>query len=458
MIKKIVGSALASLLALAGSAAAEDWPTRPVTMIVPFAAGGPQDTISRLIAQRASEILGQQIVIENVGGAGGTTGSLRARNATPDGYTFVIGSVGTHAQSQTLYKRPPYNAAEDFTPVAFLGETPIALTVRKDLPVNNLQGVRGLRQAERGEDAVRLGGRRLGHASGLRGDQHRARHQHHARAVSRHRSGDAGSARRPHRFPVRDHQHGQPHIDAGAIKALAIMTKARSRCCQPADCAGAGRAGPRSLYLERRLPAQRRAARVVKKLNAVLNQTLDTPSVREKLEGMGVTLPTAEQRTPNSWRSSCGMKSRSGKARSRRARAGGVTSGGSARERAGAAGMDQRQNVNYGPMPRGMGPFSSVVSSRAKVFAAFGVAPRSPGLPAPQSLQFLNIDTLLTILYESERSFSFTALQRKISPCAVPTSSFSPTAGPKFLPLPSAVSCVRGSTARPCRTSAPKPG
>src|SRR5262245_8838817 len=138
MIRTIVGGVLASL-ALAGTAPAQEWPTRPVTMIVPFAAGGPQDTISRVIGQRLGEILKQQIVIENVGGAGGTTGSLRVKNAAPDGYTFQIASVGTHAQSQTLYKKPPYNAAEDFTAVAFLGETPIALTVRKDLPVSNLK-------------------------------------------------------------------------------------------------------------------------------------------------------------------------------------------------------------------------------------------------------------------------------------------------------------------------------
>ena len=95
--------------------------------------------IGRVVAQRMGEILGQQVVVENIGGAGGTTGSMRVKNAAPDGYTFVWASVGTHAQSQTLYKRPAYNAVEDFTAVAFVGETPIALTVRKDLPVSNLQ-------------------------------------------------------------------------------------------------------------------------------------------------------------------------------------------------------------------------------------------------------------------------------------------------------------------------------
>ena len=109
-------------------ARAQAYPSRPITMIVPFAAGGPQDTIGRIIAQRMSELLGQQVVVENVGGAGGMTGSKRVADAKPDGYTMVLGSVGTHAQNQTLYKHPLYNVLTDFTPVAYLAITPIAIT------------------------------------------------------------------------------------------------------------------------------------------------------------------------------------------------------------------------------------------------------------------------------------------------------------------------------------------
>src|SRR5436853_7914679 len=106
MIRSLVGAALVGLVALPGAAAAQDYPTRPVTMVIPFAAGGPQDTIGRVVAQRMSEILGQQVVVENVGGAGGMTGSKRVADAPPDGYTFVLGSVGTHAQNQTLHNKP----------------------------------------------------------------------------------------------------------------------------------------------------------------------------------------------------------------------------------------------------------------------------------------------------------------------------------------------------------------
>src|SRR6476646_3358897 len=138
-MKKMLFVAAAAAMAVMGPASAQDFPSRPITMVIPFAAGGPQDTIGRIFAQRMSELLGQQVVVENVGGAGGMTGSKRVADAKPDGYTMVLGTVGTHAQGQTLYKRPLYNALSDFTPVILIAEVPIALLVRKDLPVNNLK-------------------------------------------------------------------------------------------------------------------------------------------------------------------------------------------------------------------------------------------------------------------------------------------------------------------------------
>ncbi|MGC2714189.1 MAG: tripartite tricarboxylate transporter substrate-binding protein, partial [Pseudolabrys sp.] len=101
-MKKALFAAALAALAFAGPAAAQNFPTRPITMVIPFAAGGPQDTIGRIVAQRMGELLGQTVVIENVGGAGGMTGSKRVAEAKPDGYTMVLGSVGTHAQNQTL--------------------------------------------------------------------------------------------------------------------------------------------------------------------------------------------------------------------------------------------------------------------------------------------------------------------------------------------------------------------
>ena len=98
------------------------WPTRPVTMVVPFAAGGPMDVVGRIMAQGLSEQLGQQVIIENVGGGGGMTGATRVAKAPPDGYQFVLGNVGTHAVSQSLSKNPPYDVATDFAPVVLFAD------------------------------------------------------------------------------------------------------------------------------------------------------------------------------------------------------------------------------------------------------------------------------------------------------------------------------------------------
>ena len=139
MLKSISGAGIGLLLAATATASAQTYPSRPINMMIPFAAGGPTDVLGRVIAQRMSEILGQQVVVENVGGAGGMTGSKRVADAAPDGYTFVLGTVGTHAQGQTLYKRPLYSSVNDFTPVALIAEVPIILTVRKDLPVKDFK-------------------------------------------------------------------------------------------------------------------------------------------------------------------------------------------------------------------------------------------------------------------------------------------------------------------------------
>jgi tripartite-type tricarboxylate transporter receptor subunit TctC len=136
-MKIALGVAFACLLA--STASAQTWPTRPIMMIVPFAAGGPADLLGRVLAQQMSQILGQSVIVENFSGAGGMSGSKRAADAPPDGYTILLGSVGTHAQNQTLYANPLYNAETDFKPVALIAETPIALVVRNDLPIDNLK-------------------------------------------------------------------------------------------------------------------------------------------------------------------------------------------------------------------------------------------------------------------------------------------------------------------------------
>jgi tripartite-type tricarboxylate transporter receptor subunit TctC len=121
------------------AAIAQAWPTRTVTLVVPYSAGGSQDAVARLLGPGLAAALGQQVVIDNVSGGGGMLGVVRVVKAPPDGYQFLLGNVGTHAQSQSLYDKPAYDAAADFVPVVLLVDQSMLLAVRKDLPAGTLQ-------------------------------------------------------------------------------------------------------------------------------------------------------------------------------------------------------------------------------------------------------------------------------------------------------------------------------
>src|SRR5216684_2993275 len=119
-------------------ARAQDWPTRPLTLVVPWAAGGGTDVMGRIMARRMSEIMGQQVIVENIAGAGGMIGSAHVARSAPDGYTFVFGSR-SDAINMTLYKRLSYSLQNDLAPVVLVADQPTILVARKDLPVDGLK-------------------------------------------------------------------------------------------------------------------------------------------------------------------------------------------------------------------------------------------------------------------------------------------------------------------------------
>ena len=131
---------LAAALALsATSASAQNYPTRPVTIVVPFAAGGPTDIIARIVGEYFSRTLGQQFIVENIAGAGGTTGITRGAQAKPDGYTIMMGHMGTHGAAPALYPNLKYDPTKDFEPIGLVAGTPILIVARKDFPAANLK-------------------------------------------------------------------------------------------------------------------------------------------------------------------------------------------------------------------------------------------------------------------------------------------------------------------------------
>ena len=137
MFARVIAAAAALVMAAAMPAAAQPYPTRSVELVVPFAAGGGTDVLGRIVARRLSETLGQQVIVENVGGAGGMMGSARVAKSPPDGYQFVLGSRAD-AINQTLYKRPLYNFRTDLEPVVLVADQPMVMVARNTLPANTL--------------------------------------------------------------------------------------------------------------------------------------------------------------------------------------------------------------------------------------------------------------------------------------------------------------------------------
>jgi tripartite-type tricarboxylate transporter receptor subunit TctC len=292
-------AALAAALTFSGSASAQDWPSRTLTMVVPFAAGGPTDVLGRVMAQRIGEILGQQVIVENVGGAGGMTGSARVAQSTPDGYTFGLGTVGTHAQGQTLYKKPLYNAATDFAPVALIARVPIVLITRKDLPVADFKEF--VTYAKANQSSMQYGSAGAGSAT-------------HLGCVLLNYVIGVNITHVPYRGTgpaMQDLQGGRidylceiittakPQIDGGSVKGIAIFDKQRSPALP--NLPTAAEQGTQNLlaytwnaiFLPKGTPEA-----IVKKLNGATIEAMKTPWVRERLEGLGAQIVAEEEATP----------------------------------------------------------------------------------------------------------------------------------------------------------------
>jgi tripartite-type tricarboxylate transporter receptor subunit TctC len=149
-MKRLIAVASLALAAISG-AQAQDYPARSITIIVPFAAGGPADITGRVVADILSRHLGQNAVVENVGGAGGTTGALRAARANPDGYTLLSGHMGTNALAPMFYPNLGYDPRKDFEPISVTAEYPEVLIARKDFPANNVKEFMAYAKANEGK-------------------------------------------------------------------------------------------------------------------------------------------------------------------------------------------------------------------------------------------------------------------------------------------------------------------
>jgi len=288
---------LAQLL-LGVPALAETWPTRAVTMVAPGAAGSSVDVVARILAPGLSESLGRQVIVENIGGAGGMNGVARVAKATPDGYQFVLGHSGTHAINQTLYKHPLYDAALDFAPVALIAELPIVLIARSNLPVDNLQGF--ITYAKANQAKMQYASPGVGSTVQLACALLNARIGIDVTHIP-YRGG--GPAMQDLIAGLVDYQCATtaaalPQIESGTVKPLAILTKDRSPILP--SLASAHEQGLNdfevvswnAFFLPKGTPKP-----IVQRLNEATTATLDTPLVQARLHANGATVVAPERRS-----------------------------------------------------------------------------------------------------------------------------------------------------------------
>jgi len=286
--------------ALASPAAAQDaWPARPLSMVVPFAAGGPVDLLGRILAQYLGETLGKPVVVENVPGAGGMPGSQRVARANPDGYTFLLGSIGTHAMNQSLYKHPLYDAATDFAPVELIAQVPLVLIARKDFPASDLKEF--IAYAKPQQSRLHYGSAGAGtssHIGCVLLDQVIGIEVTHVP----YRGGEAAlldmlGGRIDYACSILS--IAAPPVREKQVKALAMLSRERSPVLP--DLPTAHEQGLKdfdvyswnAVFLPRGTPPE-----LVGRLNAALSKVIDLPAVRGKLEDLGLYVVPPGERSP----------------------------------------------------------------------------------------------------------------------------------------------------------------
>jgi tripartite-type tricarboxylate transporter receptor subunit TctC len=296
----LLAVAISALLCNAVSpAAAQSWPNRPLSMVVPFAAGGGTDVLGRIIGKRLSEVLGQQVIIENVGGAGGMVGSARVVKAPPDGYQFVLGSRAD-AINQTLYKNPLYNLLSDLAPVVLVADQPTVLVARKDLPVGNLREFIAYAKANQG--TMQFGSAGAGSTGHVDCALLNARMGVNIAHVPYRGGGPAMQDLIAGRIDYFCTLSGTivPQIEGGLVKPIAVLTGKRAPMLP--KLASAGEQGLDdfeastwfAFFLPRLAPEP-----IIQKLREATVAAMETPSLQERLLEAGAIVVAPERRTPD---------------------------------------------------------------------------------------------------------------------------------------------------------------
>jgi tripartite-type tricarboxylate transporter receptor subunit TctC len=300
-IRSFAGACLAALASLcaAAPAAAQNYPTRNITMIVPFAAGGPTDVISRIVTGHMAPTLGQSIIIENVVGAGGTTGSARAARAANDGYTLITGHMGTHAASVPLYPKLAYHPEKDFEPVALLAGTPILILARKDFPPKDLKEF--IAYVKANADKVNAAHAGIGSVSHASCELLNAILEIKPVGVPFNGTGPAMNALVAGQVDYMCDQivNAVPQINAGTIKAYAIATPERNPSLPNVPTTTeAGLPAFQAQAWNAIFAPKGTSPAIIATLNAAAVKALDDENVKKRLLELGSVIPTPANRTP----------------------------------------------------------------------------------------------------------------------------------------------------------------
>jgi len=283
----------------AGAAYAQDYPTRAVSVVVAAAAGGPIDVFGRLLAEQMGPILGRPVVIENVGGGGGTVGGLRVVKAEPDGYTALLGTLATHANPQLLGSKPLYNSVEDFVPVGLMAEIPLLLVTRADFPAKDLKEF--IAYAKANAAKMNYGSAGVGSAAhlgclmlttGMGVDVTHVPYKGTGPAMQDLLAGRLD-------FLCDISTSAVSHIQAGKTKALANLATERSPVLPDLPTAtelgvkGVAASTWTALFLPKDASADH-----AKTLSVAMNKALDAPVLRERFAKLGAIVVAPERRTP----------------------------------------------------------------------------------------------------------------------------------------------------------------
>jgi tripartite-type tricarboxylate transporter receptor subunit TctC len=298
MLRRILLSLAAATLAVAVPVQAQTLKSGNLTLVVPFAAGGPSDVAGRILAQGMQDVLGQTVVVENPAGAGGTVGSLRVSRSTPDGSQFVLGNNGTHSWSQSLYKNPPYETLRDFTPLGLAIESPRAIIVPKDLPVNTLPEFIAYIKAN--QDKIQFASAGAGSASHVSCILLNAMLGINVTHVPYRGLGPAMQDLIAGRvqYICDSVSTSKPQIEGGHVKAVATTGLKRSPALPNIPTAKEQGVDFDVLTWQGLFLAKDTPAPIVKQLSEAMSKALDLPSLKGRFEPLGEEVPTPDRRSP----------------------------------------------------------------------------------------------------------------------------------------------------------------